>query len=165
MVRVSHPVVKCGFIRRNGKPCQRACAEGFTKCNLHGQRTLASQLEAQRVLDAARLPACETALEIIERFNEDTCAACGYPNHDVDEQRTVLAAIKLVLDRTGMGAAIKLQVAKQSDADFAIDHLLDEERAELVALTARFKALKARIKARINPGNNPPAASQPPRVM
>jgi hypothetical protein len=131
------------------------------RCNLHALNTLSTKLESQRVLDAARLPACETALEIIERFNEDTCPTCGYPRHDTDEQRTVLAAIKLVLDRTGMSASLKLELTHNSDGDFVMDQLTPEQRARAVSLVAQWKALKHEIKQ----AHNPPAAPQPPQVM
>jgi len=143
--------MQCSHIKENGTQCQRRTKTGFTVCNLHGGNAPSAKHAAERALAFARMPAVEALLAIVEQFNETTCATCGYPSGDTDAQRAVIQASRAILDRTGMGPHSILEV-KQSDGELNLAHMTDEERAEAMHLVARLKALKARIRARLNPG-------------
>lgn len=150
--------MKCGdpanpagpFIKANGKPCGNDCAPGFTRCGMHGAKSPASKLAAERALVFARLPACESLYTIIERWQADTCGACGFPTGDHREERNMLVAAKMILDRTGLPATTKVEVASQSDgAPIVVEHLTETERGEFAAIIAQFKEFKTRVRARL----------------
>src|SRR4051812_22819568 len=94
--------MKCAFVHqdgaRAGRQCGRSVAVGYTVCNFHGGANPAAKQAAERALAVARMPAIEALLMIVEQFLEVTCATCGYPRHDSDEQRVVVRAAQTILD-------------------------------------------------------------------
>jgi hypothetical protein len=149
-------------IRENGKPCKNVVMPGATRCAMHGGKTPIAQWKAQQAMSLLRVPAIEsvyTAMEaltgIIEQFQEDTCAACGYPKGDIEEKEALIKAcvgaaktVSIVLDRTGMGPRSTLEI-KQSDGDLNLHALTQDERSRMVALLAQLRALKQEIRERL----------------
>jgi hypothetical protein len=133
---------------------------------MHGGNTPAAKFKAQQALALARMPAIEALHSIIEQFLEKTCGACGYPSGDTDEQRSVIAAAKITLDRTEMGPTLKHQITSSSTADLNLDLLTTEEKAELIGLLARVKEIKAILRHRQFPNDtDTPVSAQPTTVQ
>lgn len=150
-----HPRTRCAWIhpegrKRAGQQCGRYCASGLTVCAIHGGANPMLKNEAARRLALARDPAIEVLTNVCERFNEETCPMCGYPDADHNETKAAVAAAKVILDRTGFGPTSKLEIA-QTDGAMDVQHWTPEERAELTRLGRELKALKARVKARVTP--------------
>jgi len=117
---------------------------------MHGGNSPQAKAKAENMLAQARIPGIEALHEIINQFLEHTCAACGYPTGDSEQQRTVIAAAKVVLDRTQMGPSSTVHVnANGTESDLSLATLTDDERAELACLVGQLTALKARVKARL----------------
>ena len=141
--------MKCSAHNRFGNPCQRNVSPGFTVCSIHGAAAPEAIIKAQNAMAVARMPAVEALHLIIEQWMESTCAACGYPSGDSENQRVVIAAAKTVLDRAGMGPHSTVDVRSSSDADLELARWTTDEKAELAVLAAQLKDLKARVNARI----------------
>lgn len=155
--------MKCGAPKASsGLPCQRGVAPGFTRCNLHGGANPAAKIKAEQSLAQARLPACEALFDIIERYDHTTCVTCGYPSGDTDQQKVILRAAQIILDRTGLGPRATLELARQTDGDLDLDLLTEGEMAELDRLLTEVRDLKTKIKFRLG---MVPAAVQPSVVM
>jgi len=143
---------KCGSLQtRSGLPCRRDTRAGFTVCNKHGSRAPQTIAKAERLLAVARIPAIENVLDFLDQYQERTCPTCGYPQHDTEEKRTMLAASKLVLDRTGLGPKATLQVNanKADDTDQLIEHMTEAERVEVAGLVQRLDEIKAAVRLRV----------------
>src|SRR5882672_9624033 len=110
----------CGKLTSRGTPCKRQCVPGLTVCNMHGGNSPQAKAKAENMLAQARIPGIEALHEIINQFLEHTCAACGYPTGDSEQQRTVIAAAKVVLDRTQMGPSSTVHVnANGTESDLS----------------------------------------------
>lgn len=143
---------KCGSLQtRYGLPCRRTCAPGFTVCNFHGSRAPQTIAKAERMLAVLRVPAIENLQIMIDQYQEPTCPACGFPKHDIESMRTQLAAIKLLLDRTGLGpkATLQINATKTDDTDQLIEHMTPEERIEVSGLVQRLDEVKAAVRLRL----------------
>lgn len=143
-----------------GKSCGRNVAPGFTVCNLHGGNLPAAKAAAEKALALSRMPAITALNAIIEQFNDETCVACGYPSGDPDAQRPVIRASEAVLNRTGFGPHSITEV-RQHDGWMDIKHLTDDEREALLPLLAQLKALKERIRLRVQPAPSTPNSVMP----
>lgn len=149
--------------RANGDPCGNTVVEGTYRCHMHGGKSPAAKAKAEQAMALLRMPATEalynvitTLNKIIERYREDTCAACGYPRGDVEEIDTVVKAARslaqscaAILDRTGLGPKSTLEV-RQSDGDLDLKALTDMERDEMMRLLGMLDHLKQSIKDRIH---------------
>jgi hypothetical protein len=102
------------------------------------------------MLAIARMPACEALYDIIEQSQHDPCAACGYPKHDTDEQKVIIRAAQVILDRTGMGPRSTVEQVKQTDGDLDLELLTDEEMARMDFLLGELKTFKEGVRARLN---------------
>lgn len=145
------PGAKCGDfggLNAVGDPCKRDVKPGMTRCNLHGGASPASKIKAEQAMALLRMPAIETLYRIVEQAERNTCTSCGYPTGDTDEKRMLVRACQTILDRAGMGPHATLELTTQSDGPMNFDLLTLEERAELLELIARMKALKATLRAR-----------------
>lgn len=143
--------MKCGRPKHgSGLPCQRGCAPGFTACNLHGGANPSAKIKAEQMLAQARMPACEALFDIIEQSQHDPCVTCGYPKHDSDEQKILIRAAQVILDRTGMGPRSTVDMVPQRDGDLDLDLLTDEETARLDFLLTELKTFKEGVRVRLN---------------
>jgi hypothetical protein len=135
-----NPVRRCGAMTRgiDRDLCRRACAPGFTRCNLHGGAAPAALREAGRMLAIARLPAARVPLQIIDDYFADACDACGRPESDA---LLALNAAKEVLNRTGLRAGIDVHNAGATPAAWT-RRLTREE-----AVQAIISAAKQRMEA------------------
>jgi len=141
--------MRCQFIKWNGVQCSREATNDRDKrCSTHGNRGAAAKTVSQQALAMARMPACEALYDIIDNWDRARCPKCLLPDSSTKMLRTIIHAAQVVLDRTGMGPRSTVELQAQSDGDFNLELMLPDERAELFALTARFKELKARIRAR-----------------
>lgn len=106
----------------------------------------------------------ETMTAIVERFQEDPCAACGFPKGNVDEVSKAAnvagRAAQVILDRTDVGPKTTLEV-KQTDGDFDLALLTDDERARMMSVLAEYASVKDEIRARLSGV----PASQPAQIM
>lgn len=161
--------MKCGdpnnpagpYITASGKPCGRDVRPGFTRCNLHGGNSPAAKIKAEQLMAQCRLPAIESLFSIIEQFQNNTCAACGYPVGDTDEKRMIVRTCQTILDRAGMGPHATLEIARQLDGDINLEALLPEEKGELLALLAQVREIKQRAKARQTTAASNPSTALP----
>lgn len=135
---------------RHGKPCQRDCAAGFTRCSKHGARLPEAKIKAEQALALARMPAIEALHDIVEQFAENPCAMCGYPIGDAEEKRMVIQAARAVLDRTGMGPHSVIELTKQTDGDIDLALMTEDERGQVLASLAVIREVKAAVRARQN---------------
>jgi len=141
----------CGTITSKGTPCKRQAAPGFTRCNLHGAATPGAKQVAANMLAQARVPGIEALHDIIAQFLENTCATCGYPSGDNENQRTVIAAAKVVLDRTEFGPHSTVTVQNDTHPDdLNLAQMTEGERGELAVLIAQLSDLKNRVRARLS---------------
>jgi len=102
------------------------------------------------MLAQARVPGIEALHDIIAQFLENTCATCGYPSGDNENQRTVIAAAKVVLDRTEFGPHSTVTVQNDTHPDdLNLAQMTEGERGELAVLVAQLADLKARVRARL----------------
>lgn len=139
----------CGYIRHNGLPCKRQVKQGFTRCNRHGGNTPIAKAKAEQMLALLRMPAIEALHDILDQYESNTCATCGFPTGEFKEKKLVLATCRAILDRTGLGPRSTLEV-KQSDGDLDMGVLNEAERGEMLSLLAQFKALKERVRLRVH---------------
>ncbi len=101
----------CGArTKANGLPCQRVCAPGFNRCNLHGGHSPLARQAAQRALAAAALPAAQVLFDILDRYQSDTCPHCCMPRGD---PTPVIRAAQIVLDRTGFHPSVSVELSRQ----------------------------------------------------
>lgn len=146
-----------GISRRSGAPCKRIPASGHTRCAKHGGLLPEARIKAENALALVRLPAIEALHDILAQSEEPTCATCGYPTHDTEEKRVVLAAAKIVLDRTGFGPRATVELTRQSDGALDLSHLTTEERGELLGLLAQVQEVKERVRVRMGAALTSPA--------
>ena len=129
----------CGAVGRNGFPCRRHVAPGFTRCALHGGHTPLARQAAAEALARAALPAAEVMFDIIDRWQQTRCPTCGMPSGDPSP---VIRAAQIVLDRTGFGPSATMQVAPAPEyalpSHLTLAQLAD--RAEAVARRLRAAA-------------------------
>jgi len=103
------------------------------------------------MLAQARVPGIEALHDIIAQFLENTCATCGYPPGDNENQRTVIAAAKVVLDRTEFGPHSTVTVQNDTHPDdLNLAQMTEGERGELAVLIAQLSDLKTRVRARLS---------------
>lgn len=148
--------MKCGdainpagpYICASGRPCGRDVRPGFTRCNLHGGNNPAAKIKAEQLMAQCRMPAIESLFSIIEQFQNNTCATCGFPIGDTDEKRMIVRTCQTILDRSGMGPHAVLEIARQTDGDLNLDALQPGERGELLAHLAQIKEIKDRVRTR-----------------
>lgn len=109
-----------------------------------------------------RMPAIEALYRVIEecsamidRFLEPTCPTCGNPTADTDSQNAAIRALAVmsktaqtVLDRCDVGPKATLEV-KQSDGDFDLKMLTDDEKQRMMSALAEFKAVKEEARQRL----------------
>ena len=123
--------MNCSATNRQGKPCGRTPAPGFTVCNLHGAKAPQVKAKAkQRLLEAvdplvARL--VEIGLDSSEPVEFD-CVECGETNvqkvgFDV---RNSLIAIRDALDRAGISEPKTVEVVTLDAIDREIARLQAE---------------------------------------
>lgn len=150
---------RCGSLDTpNGWPCERYPRAGFAACRKHVARVPATLAKGERLLATARKPAVSALLEILEQWEEHTCAECGYPRGDTDEKRMIVATAKLVLDRTGMGprATLDINTPKKDDSDALIEVMTDEERDTLMRLIDQVSQLKSTVRLRLKQAEEVP---------
>lgn len=166
--------MKCGdalnpagpYIKANGQPCMRDVRPGSTRCNLHGAGAAAAKIKAEQLMAQCRMPAIEALFNILEQFESNMCATCGYPKGDTDEKRMIVRACQTILDRAGMGPHATLEIARQLDGDINLDAMEPDEKGELLALLAQVREIKQRVKARQQAVLAKPGTPElPPRVM
>lgn len=148
--------------KKNGDPCGNEAMPGTFRCYMHGGSSPAAKLKAEQSMALLRMPAIETLYlalmslnKVMEQFQDDTCAACGYPKGDLHEKEALIKACRSsamtasqILDRTGLGPSSSLEI-KQSDGDLNLAAWTEAERAKLVEYTAGFKLLKEAVKTRL----------------
>lgn len=117
----------CGATTTSGEPCRRACADGYTRCNLHGGHTPLARQAAQEALAAAALPSARVHLETVARWFDKRCPTCGYPNGSTEELRAVQKSADSVLNRTGFHPSLTVQVPT---APIDYDSMTEEQLAE-----------------------------------
>lgn len=152
--------VTCGAPNSHGMPCRRAPMHGMTRCQLHGGANPAAKIKSEQMLAQARLPACEALFTILEDWQRDTCPSCGFPAaNSVDNQKVIIRAAQVILDRSGLGPRATIETVTQTDGDLNLDLLTDNEMGLLDYHLAQIKELKETVRARLNmiPGVLPPA--------
>jgi hypothetical protein len=143
---------KCGSLQTaDGLPCERAPKFGWTVCRKHGERAPQTAAKAERLLAVARMPAIEWILDALDKAQEETCEACGYPSHTLKESKRYDTLAFRLLDRTGFGPHSKIDFnVSQSDAPgVPLENWSDEERQELRGHLAAVRALKERVAYRL----------------
>lgn len=142
---------KCGSLQTaDGLPCGRQPKAGYTVCRKHGERAPATIAKAERILAAARIPALNVLLDVVDQWEEDVCDTCGFPRHSVKETKMFVATAKAILDRAGMGPRSTIDINARSTSDQSIDvkGLTDEEKVELRELLEPLERFRARVAAR-----------------
>jgi hypothetical protein len=146
----------------DGRPCEREVAPGFTACPTHSamknERTPSLKFKSQQALAGAVMPAIEGLHTVLNQYMADACPSCGYPKKDAEETRLFIVTCKTILDRTGFGRTLKMELTSQSDGDIDVALLNDSEREQLIAHLAEVKRLKAMIRARQQARLSPTAA-------
>lgn len=151
-----------GF-KDNGDPCGNTIVPGTFRCHIHGGRSPQAKYRAEQAMALLRMPAIEALYTAMDRLNEivlqsglPTCAACGYPVKNIEElEATVKACISLaktcqtILDRTGLGPTSKLEI-HQSDGDFDVSALTDDERGRIIGLLKQLDAVKEEARLRMS---------------
>jgi hypothetical protein len=154
--------VKCNSPKHgSGLPCQRDVAPGFTRCNLHGGANPAAKIKAEQMLAQARMPACEALYDIIERYQLATCPTCLLPTGDIDQQKVIIRAAQVILDRSGMGPRSTVEHTKQTDGDLDLELLTDAEMQEMDLHLTALKELKTRVRQRLGMLPTPAPALAP----
>lgn len=165
------PCKSCGCInnpggpglRANGEACGNTKIPGTFKCHMHGGSTPAARMKAENALALLRLPSIEALHEVLElqlniirRYEENTCPTCNYPKGDTDEIHAIskvcsviVRQAQAIMDRTGLPARAEIAI-KQSDGDLDLKLLTTEERSDMIAVLARLKELKEQIRQRIH---------------
>lgn len=144
---------RCGSIgTTSGLPCTRWPSAGFTCCRTHGMLAPATLAKAERLLAAARMPAVDALLTILDQHDADTCERCGFPNGSVDEKRMIVTTAKLVLDRTGLGprATLDINTKRHDDSEELIEAMTDDERETIAKLINQVNQMKQDVRRRIN---------------
>lgn len=150
---------------KRGLPCGLTVMPGTFACYQHGGASPAAKAESDIALSLLRHPAIEALFKvlnfqesIIDGFEGDTCAACGRPTGDLEEQDSAIRAAhslartcQTILDRTGMGPSATLTV-NQSDGTINLAAWTTEERGVLRMLLASLKDLKQQVKQRQDGG-------------
>lgn len=115
---------------------------------MHGGATPVAKIKAEASLAMGRMPAIETLVEMVEQYHETTCAACGFPDHNLKEKKFVASIARIILDRTGLHPRVGVDV---NTGEMEVDPKLYtmEEKQELVALLAQVRAIKEGAKARL----------------
>lgn len=130
---------------------------------MHGGSTPVAKFKAEMAMAMLRMPAIEALHEVLElqltitrQFQENTCPTCGYPKGDTDELQAIAKVISVIvrqaqtiLDRTGIAPRAILEV-KQSDGDFDLKALTDDERSRMMALLGELRAVKEEVRRRIH---------------
>jgi hypothetical protein len=102
----------CAFVRKNGLGCGRPVNEDEEYCIVHG----ASIVRSQEVIQRRLLALQEKCIYVLEEIL------------DFADQKTQLAAVVAVMDRTGLGPKSTIAVEKSTD----LSHLTFQElNAEL----------------------------------
>ena len=126
---------QCGATTSSGGPCKRAPIVGGTVCALHGGRAPQTVRVALDALAAFRLPAVRVPIQVILDWEADACDVCGRAKGD---PRPVLAAAKMILDRTGLPGATALQVSRvEAEPEPWTAWLLPQEIEMIVACGER----------------------------
>lgn len=133
----------------DGSPCRSGVVLGSTRCAMHGGKNPASRIRAELLASSMRIPALEALFGMLDQLESDTCPACMFPRKDADEKKLLLAVIRTVLDRTGMGPSSKLELTNQTDGALDLRFLSEAERTELVGIIARVGELKALVRKRM----------------
>lgn len=148
---VARMMGRCGSLETQCElPCIKTPRPGFTACPAHGGQAPQTIKKAERLLIVARLPAIEALLDIVDQYNSETCAECGYPIHDVEEKRVIERVARTIFDRTGLPAKATIEVKDERKAeDMDLGLLTPAELAELDVLLAGMAALKVRVRDRL----------------
>ena len=142
--------------RRTGEQCGRRPIPGGTVCAVHGGKHPAVQAKAKQRLLAMVEPVLAAFDEIVESWHRTRCDKCGHPTGD---PKPVIQVGKLVLDRTGFGPTMKLEIQPTSAAndlrEMPIEqavveaHAIAEELSMLLEERNRRKALPPAIEGEV----------------
>lgn len=120
----------CGAMTRNGWPCLRPTAPGFTRCNLHGGHTPGARQAAAETLARAALPSAEALFDVVDAYHRTRCPTCGQPSNDPSP---VIRAAQIILDRTGFGPNATVTLGPSSSPFAAYAAWIPQERLETLA--------------------------------
>lgn len=134
------------FVKANGRPCGARVIAGHTRCYIHGAASIGSKLKAEQTMALLRMPAIEALFRLLEKLEEPTCPTCGYPVHDGEDQKLLLATAKAVLDRTGLHPKVAVEHVRQSDGDLDLALLNEHQRGRLVAALTAIKEVKEEVR-------------------
>jgi len=113
--------IGCAYVSKAGTPCTRIPVEGEETCVLHGASVALAKDQVQRRMVALQ----EKSVAVLEDI-----LVSGY------DDKTRLAAVVAILDRTGLGPKSTITVEKSDDLR---DLPLESIAAELDGLTKRAK--------------------------
>jgi hypothetical protein len=145
-----HPARQCTATNRQGERCRRQPIAGGAICTMHGGR-------APQILAAAKLrllEAVEPAIARLLRFIEappGLCHVCGRS----DDTSAIVAAIRTVLDRAGLGPSASLAVtaAPPDETPHTTEELLRRAERLVGALREQLEAEAAQqLPARSDEG-------------
>ena len=128
---------RCKATRRDGTQCENAPMLGLTVCSMHGGKVPALREKAlERLIDSSPR-AVERVLEMLE--DDKDSAPCPFCKRGMKRAPdVVLKAAFGVLDRSGLGTEMKLQVTGQLELRY-VQYLTDEELEQLDAIIERAK--------------------------
>ena len=124
----------CGATSRNGLPCGNTVQYGHKVCKAHGGSAPQVMRKAQERLQVNADLAVQRLVDIITP--RASCDTCG--RTDADRDPCVLAACKLILDKSG------LETLRPEDADSSWITFLSDEQLE----TLEDWKIEAQSKAR-----------------
>jgi hypothetical protein len=131
--------------KQTGERCGRPSSAGQFTCSLHGGKTpwgLKAGRERLMML-------VEPALEVLYRATRSAppCEVCG--RSDADRDPTAVTAAKVILDRSGFGPQVKLEVSKpELDlSHLSTDEMIERLEKQLARAHARRDAERARLNA------------------
>ena len=109
---------------RTGLPCRQNAILGGTVCVAHGGRAPQVKLKAeQRILKLVN-PALAALKELVDK----------------GEGQVRLGAARDILDRAGLGAKFKLELAASGSLDLNVTSSADELRSRIASIAAHIEA-------------------------
>ena len=124
----------CGArTRGSGEPCRRPVGPWRKRCRLHGGAGPWADQEAQETMLAARDWAVKRVHDYLSE--KPPCDKCGRS----DDPDVILRAVKIVLDRTGLGPTATLNVTHTATAAPWLRWLTTDELRDVMTLVARAK--------------------------
>lgn len=102
---------RCTARSRDGNQCRNAAAPGQFVCHMHGAKAPLSLMRARERLQIM----LEPALEIIHRALQlaPPCPHCG--RSDSDKDYVVIKTALSILDRSGLGPMMKVEMSQRED--------------------------------------------------